>query len=390
MGVIRALLIGPEDDLLRGFLAAVIDLKELQVCKSVESYLPLAQLGPVLEQAAPGAVVISLADHSAATALIGELVAVDPTLPVIAVHTYCDQGLLIELMRIGVRELWVPPFSRDQIGQALGRLIQQKATASTDDRRGSIIAFLPARGGCGSTTVALHAAAALQKIRGSVLLADFDFHNSTISFWLKIETKHGFREALERAHWLDEAMWKSMITRVRDLDILTAPQTSAPMDLSSGETSAVLNFARRNYRFVLVDLPDSIFSSCWEVLEQAHHILLTATPEMASLYLARRKIAQIVDRGIPRSRIQILLNRVSPNDLQPADVEKFLSLPLAGSFSNHYKAITTAFAAGSFVPENSKLGAQFLCFAESIAPAVEKRKTKVKSSWKIRQIFSSA
>ncbi|MBI3695736.1 MAG: AAA family ATPase [Acidobacteria bacterium] len=387
--MVRALLIGPEDDLLRSFVEAVTGLKELNLCQRVASYLPLAELGPVLEQAAPGAVVISLADYNAATALIGELVAVNPVLPVIALHTYCDQRLLMELMQIGVRELWFPPFNREQIGKALGRLLQQRVAGLRDDRRGSLVAFLPARGGCGSTTVALHTAAALQKARGSVLLADFDFHNSTISFWLKIETRHGFREALERAHWLDEAMWKSMITRVRDLDILTAPQTSVPMDLSSGETSAVLEYARRNYRFVLVDLPDSIFSSCWEVLEQAHHILLTATPEMASLYLARRKIAQIVDRGIPRNRIQMLLNRVSPNDLPPAEVEKFLALPVAACFSNHYRAITAAFADASFVSEGSKLGTQFSQFAESLAPAV-KATTKPKTSWKIRQIFSSA
>ena len=204
---------------------------------------------------------------------------------------------------------------------------------------------------------------------------------------MKLDPKHGFQEALERAHWLDSSVWNSMVNRVSDIDVLTAPQTFALPAFSAAETAAVLDFTRQNYHFGIVDLPDAIYSSCWEVLEHADQILLTATPEMSSLYLARRKVAQIVDNGIPRGRIRVLLNRCSPLDIKPEEVAKFLSLPVAASFGNHYRAVTTAFADAKLVPEASKLGAEFFRFARSLAGTPDKQELK-SNGWKMRQIFS--
>jgi Flp pilus assembly CpaE family ATPase len=223
-----------------------------------------------------------------------------------------------------------------------------------------------------------------------VLLADFDFHNSTIAFWMKVSPKHGLQEALERAHWLDPYLWKGMVSRIGDLEVLTAPQSSSPIVFSSSETTAVLDFSRANYRFVLVDLPDAIYTSCWEVLEHAAQILITVTPEMASLYLARRKISQIIDRGIERTRIRLVLSRSTPTDLQPAEVEKFLSVGVVAQIGNHYRAVTTAFTNGKLISLDSKQGAQYRRLADHIAGTADKKEEKPTAAWKIRQIFSPA
>ena len=392
--MLRTLLIGPEDGFIKDFVSSLPGIRELELARHVPHYPPPDELLLLLEDVAPDAVVISLADYNRALRAIGRLALAKPQLPVVALHSYCDQQLLLELMQVGVRELWFPPLNLERIQQTVNRILEQKVVASgaqgpASPPLGTLMAFLPARGGCGTTTIAAHTAAALQRVKGSVLLADFDFHNSVVAFWMKVAPRHGFQEALERAHWLDASQWNSLVIRVGTLDILTAPQASSPVVFSGDETSAVLEFARQNYQFVLVDLPDAIYSSCWEVLDQANQILIVATPEMASLYLARRKVAQIVDHGIPRNRIRILLSRCSAEDLQPAEVEKFLSLPVTASFGNHYKLVTSAFSDGKFVPEDSKLGLQFLHFAEAMAGLPESKESKKKTgASKIRQLLS--
>ncbi len=391
--MLRVLLMGPEDGVLRDFLAKAPSLEKLDLCHHVRQYLAPAEFAALLEQTAPDIVVISLADYNRAVRSIARLAAARPHLPIIALHSYCDQHLLLELMQVGVRELWFQPFDVEQMAQSLGRLRQHKeaaaAAAPQPARNGTLLAFLPARGGCGATTIAVHTAAAMQQATGSVLLADFDFHNSIIAFWMKISPKHGFQEALERAHWLDASQWRGLISRLGPLEVLTAPQIAFPMAFSVDETSAVLEFACKNYQFVLVDLPDAIYSSCWEVLEQASQIFLVSTPEMASLYLARRKVAQLVEHGLPREKVRILLSRCTPLDVQPAEVEKFLSLPVAGNFGNHYRAVATAFTDGAFVSQTSKLGSQLARFAGSLAGLPEKKETKQRT-WKIRELFSPA
>ncbi|HYM12855.1 MAG TPA: cellulose synthase operon protein YhjQ/BcsQ, partial [Bryobacterales bacterium] len=273
-----ALLIGPEDSLTREFTERVAWLTEFILCHHAAQYPPPTELAALLEQHDPGAVVISLADYTRASRTIGRLVSLRPQTPIVALHSGVDQQLLLELMQSGVREVWFPPFDLEQMGQAIKRFSQLKAVATPQTGpSGKLVAFLPARGGCGTTTIALHTAAALSKVTGSTLLADFDFHNSTIAFWMKADPKHGLEEALERAHWLDAALWKSMVHRVGTLDILTAPQTSTPLMFSGAETSAVLEFTRQKYQFVLVDLPEAIYSSCWEVLEHAGQVMLVVT-----------------------------------------------------------------------------------------------------------------
>ena len=274
---------------------------------------------------------------------------------------------------------------------AVNRLQQQKMAAAPAGNSGSLIAFLPARGGCGTTTLAVNAAGALQKLRGSVLLADFDFHNSVVAFWLKLDPKHGLQEALERAHWLDPGLWKSMVHPLRGLDVLTAPQALSPIMISGPETNAVLDFTLQTYDFVFVDLPEAIYSSCWEVLNRAKYIMLVATPEVAGLYLARRKLAQLIDHGIPKDKIRLLLNRSSHLEPQASEVEKFLSLPVMAAFGNQYKAVTSAFVDGTFIPEGSKLGMQFTRFAEMLAglPAGAAKEKKF-AVQRLRQIFSPA
>lgn len=389
--MIRALLIGPENSLLRELLTNPEATRDLEICHHVALYPSPEQVTETMEEFAPDMALITLVDYNRALRVMSQLTRASPQLPIIALHTYCDQQLLLELMQAGVRELWFPPLDADRVRKSLTRLSDWRSAAGSDTAKqpGSLIAFVPARGGCGATTVAAHTAAALQKLRGAVLLADFDFHNSILAFWMKVASRHGFHEALERAHWLDSTQWNSLVIRINGLDILTAPQTGAPLVFSGDETAAVLDFARRNYSFVLVDLPDSIYTSCWEVLDNADQILVVSTPEMASLYLARRKVSQMVDHGIPRERVRLLLSRSRQEHLQPAEIEKFLTLRVLADFENDYALVTRAFADAKFVPEDSGLGQQFLNFAESLAGLpLTAKDPKKKGGWSIRQMIS--
>jgi pilus assembly protein CpaE len=387
--MLSVLLLGPEDSLVREWKEKLSALTGIYLRHHVIRYPSPAELLHLLEEYAPDAVVVNLVGYNRIVRTLGRLAMERPQLPVLALHTAYDERLLLELMQLGVRELWFPPLHPEQMQAAVDRLSQaKKAVKPGSQPLGALIAFLPARGGCGTTTVALHTAAALQKLPAPVLLADFDFHNSVIAFWLKLAPKHGFHEALERAHWLDATLWKSLVHPWGELGVLTSPQASAPLVFSSAETSAVLDFARQNYGYVLVDLPEAIYSSCWEVLDHARQILLVTTPEMSSLYLARRKVAQLVGHGIPRDNIRLVLNRCSHLDLHPSEVEKFLNIPLAAKFANHYRAVVKAFGDGCLIPEDSKLGQQFARFAASLAGAPAAEAAKAPPFAKLRQIFS--
>ncbi len=388
--MLAAMLVGPEDALVRDCKDRLADVIGLHLCHHECRYPPAGELLGLLDQHHPDVLIVNLADYTQVCRSIGRLCVDRPHLPVIALSTTCDQGLLLDLMQLGVRELWFHPLHTEQMQAAVNRLIDLKSAVASPGPSGALIAFLPARGGCGATTIAVNTANFLQALRPSVLLADFDFHNSIIAFWLKLEARHGLQEALERAHWLDKTLWRSIVHPMRGLDILTSPQTASPAVFSGAETSALLDFAGQNYEYVLVDLPDAIYTSCWEVLDRASQVMVVVTPEMASLYLARRKIAQITGHGVPPDRLRVLLNRTSHMDVQPAEVEKFLAVPVLATFQNQYRVVTGCFADGKFAPEKSRLGEQFADFARLLAGAEPAARDKPSAVRKLRHLFSPA
>ncbi len=389
--MLSAMLIGPDDGLIRDCREKLGIVTGLYVCHHSYQYPTPAELAASLGEFSPDAIIISLSDYTQVLHTLGRLNVDRPDLPVIALSASCDQGLLLDLMQLGVRELWFEPLKTEQMQLAINRLAKLKTATTAAVSAGDVIAFLPARGGCGTTTVAVNTAAAIQRLHHpSVLLADFDFHNSIIAFWLKLAPGHGFQEALERSAWLDLALWKSIVHPVHGLDILTPSQAASPGVFSSAETTAVLDFACQNYEYVVVDLPEAIYTSCWEVLDRAKYVMLVVTPEIASLYLARRKTSQLLNHGISCDRLRIVLNRSSQLDVQAAEVEKFLSIPVIATIQNQYRVVTSAFADGKFAPENSKLSERFseLASVLSGAPIEVKQKTSPAGKW--RQIFSPA
>ncbi|MBI3666449.1 MAG: AAA family ATPase [Acidobacteria bacterium] len=386
--MLRALLIGPESEIVKDLKENLAGMPGLSVSQQVERYPDRVEMGILLRQLNPDAVLLNLADYQRACQLIGHLGALRPQVPVIAVHSFCDRQVLLELRHQGVRELWFPPFQVEQMQHAVQRLLQHKlAAAHHQAGAGTLIAFLPARGGCGATTVAVNTAAALARNKHAVLLADFDLHNSVIAFWLKLEPKYTLREAIERADRLEECIWRNLVESVRGVDILCTPPPGTPMVLSGGKTFAILEYARQNYQFALVDLPDTLFTSCWDVLENSKHIMLVVTPEMGSLHLARRKLDQLQNYGIPKSNIHLLLNRCSHLDIQPAEVAKFFGMPILAIFGNDYRAVNNSFKDAKFSSDGSKLGAQYTSFARYLAGEPDFKEAKAGVS-KIRRIFS--
>ena len=104
-----------------------------------------------------------------------------------------------------------------------GRLGVQRTIAAERTGAGSLIAFIPAQGGAGASTVGLNTAIAMsERLQGHTLLADYDFHCGAIAFNLKLEPQHTLSDAL-RCDFRN-AEWTNTATRWQQLDVLVGPR----------------------------------------------------------------------------------------------------------------------------------------------------------------------
>ena len=71
---------------------------------------------------------------------------------------------------------------------------------------------MPAKGGCGASTIASNLAYQMKRGDKRILLADLDPLAGTLSFLLKIKSNYSFMDALARSHDIDADLWKAVVT----------------------------------------------------------------------------------------------------------------------------------------------------------------------------------
>ena len=175
---------------------------------------------------------------------------------VIAVKGGASREDLLQLMQAGVREA-LPSFTQREIRQAATRAASTLATAGAT--LAELYAFMPAKPGCGGTTLATYSTAmAAQLSTEPTLLLDFDIRLGVTSFLLKAEGAHTIVDALLQSDRLDVDLWSSLVSQIKNLHLLG----SGPMDfgrhVGNERFMELLDFAVRRYSLVVVDLPGTM------------------------------------------------------------------------------------------------------------------------------------
>ena len=189
-----------------------------------------------------------------------------------------------------------------------------------------------------------------------VLLADFDMNCGMQRFMLKLDSVHSIVEAVEHASELDENLWPQVVVNLGSLDVLHAGKMNPGFRAEPAQIRYLLEFARRNYRAICIDLSGNMEKYSIEIMHESKRIFLVCTPEVPSLHLAREKYLylQSMDLG---DRVNVLLNRTQKrNVISPAQVESLLGLPVHMAFANEYKGVHQALTEARHVDPASELG----------------------------------
>src|SRR5688572_240831 len=110
---------------------------------------------PSAEQ--PDAIVVDLRSGVGVPAALSMLTRNHPDTGVVIIAANLDPKLLVEAMRAGVNEVVSEPFNQDDLEKAISRVSRLRASADA----GEVLGFVGAKGGVGTTTVAVNMATML-------------------------------------------------------------------------------------------------------------------------------------------------------------------------------------------------------------------------------------
>ncbi|MCC7496549.1 MAG: hypothetical protein IT160_03155 [Bryobacterales bacterium] len=379
--MLRGVTICPDSDLSDRLGTSVSELGIAGILRTLDHYPNELELTRFLRAHAPQIVFLSIESMSRALEIVAGIEATIPGVQIIAISRDYDPQVLIEVMRSGIREFLAMPFQRQNVVDALLRvreILDKKPPAidSTD----LLFAFLPAKAGVGTTTIALNTAGAIARIPDTnVLLIDLDLNSGMLRFMLKLDNPYSLADAAERAGAMDEAMWPQLVTKLDNLDVLHAGKLNPGFRIEGPQIRYLLDFARRHYRAICVDLSGNMEKFSLEIMHEAKRVFLVCTPEIPSLHLAREKLGFLrsVDLG---DRVSLLVNRYHKRSvITPMQIEELLGVPVHMTFPNNYQGVHKALTAGKYVESGSDLGKQYTRLAHSVtdhkaAAPIESRK----------------
>jgi pilus assembly protein CpaE len=266
-----------------------------------------------------------------------------------------------------VTEFLTAPVSAQDLQAAITRVTA--ATAPTAS--GEVFAFLGAKGGVGTTTVATNVATALAQLgNGSTLLIDLHLAYGDAAVYLGTEPRFSVVDALENVHRLDKAFLGGLVGHAKaGLSLLASSDRSTSTPVDATTVRMLIEAASRHYRYVVLDVPRS--DVALDALEPASRIVIVANQELATVRAATRLSATLRQR-YGKDRLAVVVSRFDhQSEIAPDDVERVLGSPVAHTFPSNYRIALEALNSGRPVvlDNHNKLAAALTGFARGLVDA---------------------
>lgn len=257
----------------------------------------------------------------------------DPGTKVLVIGHVNDVVLYRELIRRGVSEYVVAPLDMFAVIRAIGDLYAGPTAAPL----GRTVAFVGAKGGCGSSTVAHNVAWAIGKVFATdVLIADFDLAWGTAGLDFNQDPTQGVLEALNSPERLDEVLFERLLSKCSErLSILAAPaMLDRTYDQQEGDFDAILEVARASVPVVVLDLPHQWNGWVRRQLCEADDVMIVATPDLAGLRNAKSLVDALKSARPNDAPPHLVFNMVGmPKrpEIKPDEFAKALELPITAT-----------------------------------------------------------
>ncbi|MCG6904102.1 MAG: AAA family ATPase [Rhodobacter sp.] len=234
---------------------------------------------------------------------------------------------LHQLLKLGAKEFAPYPLPEGALHDAIERLrapavVHLAASEGETGRKlpkgnkdGVIVTVHGLAGGVGATTLAVNIAWELANIDKKkpvkVCLMDFDLQFGTVATFLDLPRREAVYELLSDTESMDnEAFLHALCSYNEKLSVLTAPSDLLPLDMVGPEDiERLLEAARQNFDYVVIDMPTAIVQWTETVLGASHVYLTPLELDMRSAQNTLRMVRALKAEDLPFEKLRFVLNR---------------------------------------------------------------------------------
>lgn len=338
-------------------------------------------LASEIENNHPDLVVAALAGlDDAALAVLEQALLAAPATALILQSPDRSPDFLIRAMRAGVRELLPSPASAAELSAAWERQVM-RLRARSGSRDGKVLAFLPAKGGAGSTFLSTNLAYALAARGQRVALLDLNLHfGDAVLYLTEARPSQTIADVAREAARLDGTFLEaSMMSVAPNLWALPAPDDpESAIDVLPEAVDRIVSLAKARYDFVILDMGRILEANTLRALDHADLIFVTLQTILPFLHDAKRLVTLLGNIGYSRDKLRILVNRWEKNsEISTNDVRQSLGVEVEFEVPNSFAAVGHSINHGVPILKGSPkdpVARALVAIADRLAPQTVQRR----------------
>jgi pilus assembly protein CpaE len=292
---------------------------------------------------APAVLVLDVRPHHQLAPWLHDVQKKQPGLAVVVIVSTLDARFILEAMRAGIKECLPEPITPQALDEAVRRLV----VGEQREKAGHVVAFVGAKGGVGTTTLAVNTAAALAKTAGSPpLLIDLHVARGDAALLMGAEPRFSVLDAFENLHKVDESFLAGLVEKTQSGALVLA-STARPVNVATSPTATrtLLELAARRYRITVLDVPRTD-PAMLEALDPATVIAVVTSQELSAVRGAAATVATLRQR-YGSQRLRVVINRYDKNGpVSAKDIAKVVGEPVACLIPSDYRVAAEAVNVG--------------------------------------------
>ncbi len=277
-----------------------------------------------------------------------------PGLYVIASHYQADPEITIACMRAGAQEFLIQPLKRTEFRDAMGRLERAaRPSLAAGVRLGKVYTFLGAKGGVGTTTLAVNFAAASALNKRSTVLLDLDMRANDAALQLGAHPQYTLVEVAENLSRLDQPLFEGFVTRDPLGFYLVGPPDNLEQRgfFTDYQFKEFATFLVEKYDVVAIDAGLAVSDDLiLAALQISASIFVILTQELACVRNAQRYLAFLLRMGISPDQIKLVVNRytkrTNSNLASREQIEHTLNRPVFFGLPEAHSTVLSAINKG--------------------------------------------
>lgn len=284
-----------------------------------------------------------------------QLIKLAPTCGIIIYARDVTMELLSRAMSVGARRYVTYPLEAPALRTAIDDVYEQIKPLSERHRELSlpvyqkardpkVVAIFSAKGGVGTSTLAVNLACALSTMKRRVVIVDGNISYGNIGVFLNISPSKSMLQLIGDPQGMtDAAVEEALLPHSSGIKVLLAPVRPEEADTINGDhMRAIIGHLRHHYDYVVVDTYPSYDERMLAMLDTADQILSPMSPDLPAV----KNLAMFLRIGTeilnyPEGKVTPILmraNSVTPTYLK--HFETFLKRPLEWRIVSDGKRVT--------------------------------------------------